>query len=290
MTTELSKVFGLMKRSLRSYRLHCVCAGLFLAAAVHAQTAAADLAASESRLRAAEAALLTAQHDYAMASNNGDLSGNEGSDYRGFVAHLQRQLGEACADFRRRGGDMHDHQAVCSAAQAYMQAQQPRQAPPAGAVADAELDAAVAKFDDMLLNQQHLLNQHARVRDSASSGGGGGGGGGGSGEGAQGDGQNGQGGQGSSPGDNRRGNPFAGRYGQGQPPTGSGSGRSIGPSGAGKGKPKPGAGSVPPDIPDGQDDDVVARQLREAAMAETDPELQKRLWDEYRKYKRGSGG
>jgi len=41
---------------------------------------------------------------------------------------------------------------------------------------------------------------------------------------------------------------------------------------------------VPEDIPDGDDDDVVARQLREAAMAEPDPELREKLWDEYRKY------
>ena len=41
---------------------------------------------------------------------------------------------------------------------------------------------------------------------------------------------------------------------------------------------------VPEDIPDGNDDDVVARQLREAAMAEADPELRERLWDEYRRY------
>ena len=41
----------------------------------------------------------------------------------------------------------------------------------------------------------------------------------------------------------------------------------------------------PADIPDGTDDDVVARQLREAAMREPDPELREKLWDEYRKYK-----
>jgi hypothetical protein len=35
------------------------------------------------------------------------------------------------------------------------------------------------------------------------------------------------------------------------------------------------------------DDDVVARQLREAAENETDPELKKKLWEEYRKYKEG---
>ena len=47
---------------------------------------------------------------------------------------------------------------------------------------------------------------------------------------------------------------------------------------------------IPPDIPDGSDDDVVARQLREAAMKETDPRLRERLWDEYRRYKQGGVG
>ncbi|MCU7960246.1 MAG: hypothetical protein KZQ58_09650 [gamma proteobacterium symbiont of Bathyaustriella thionipta] len=40
-------------------------------------------------------------------------------------------------------------------------------------------------------------------------------------------------------------------------------------------------------IPSGDDDDIVARQLREAAERETDPQLKERLWDEYRKYKQG---
>ena len=53
-------------------------------------------------------------------------------------------------------------------------------------------------------------------------------------------------------------------------------------------------GQIPPnpdqpaDIGDGSDDDVVARQLREAAEKETDPELKKKLWEEYRKYKEGT--
>lgn len=41
---------------------------------------------------------------------------------------------------------------------------------------------------------------------------------------------------------------------------------------------------VPDDIPPGANDDVVARQLREAAMSEPDPELREALWDEYRAY------
>lgn len=44
-------------------------------------------------------------------------------------------------------------------------------------------------------------------------------------------------------------------------------------------------GAVPSDIPPGLDDDVVAQQIREAAQAETDPDVRARLWDDYRKYK-----
>ena len=43
---------------------------------------------------------------------------------------------------------------------------------------------------------------------------------------------------------------------------------------------------VPPDLTDASGDDIIARQLREAAMKEADPELRKKLWVEYRKYKR----
>lgn len=61
---------------------------------------------------------------------------------------------------------------------------------------------------------------------------------------------------------------------------------SVGGSGPG------GAGSerVPADVGDGSNDDIVARQLREAAMAEDDPELREKLWEEYRRYKASLGG
>lgn len=41
---------------------------------------------------------------------------------------------------------------------------------------------------------------------------------------------------------------------------------------------------TPEDIPDLVSEDIVAKQLREAALAEDDPELRERLWDEYRRY------
>jgi hypothetical protein len=51
-----------------------------------------------------------------------------------------------------------------------------------------------------------------------------------------------------------------------------------------------GSDRVPADIGDGSDDDIVARQLREAAMAEEDPELREKLWEEYRRYRASLGG
>jgi hypothetical protein len=39
----------------------------------------------------------------------------------------------------------------------------------------------------------------------------------------------------------------------------------------------------------GEDDDIVARQLREAAENETDPELKEKLWKEYEEYKKNTG-
>lgn len=41
---------------------------------------------------------------------------------------------------------------------------------------------------------------------------------------------------------------------------------------------------TPDDIPLTVDDDIIARQLREAALTEDDPALRERLWEEYRKY------
>ncbi len=45
--------------------------------------------------------------------------------------------------------------------------------------------------------------------------------------------------------------------------------------------------NIPPDLVNSKGDDVIARQLREAAMKEKDPELREKLWNEYRKYKSG---
>lgn len=70
----------------------------------------------------------------------------------------------------------------------------------------------------------------------------------------------------------------------GQGPQAGGSGGSVGGVQGGPGADGEPRFPVPDDIPSGRDDDVVARQIREAAMQEEDPELRERLWDEYRRY------
>jgi hypothetical protein len=51
-----------------------------------------------------------------------------------------------------------------------------------------------------------------------------------------------------------------------------------------------GNGAVAEEMPDGNDDDVVARRLRKAAEQETDPELKDKLWKEYVEYKKNTEG
>ena len=49
--------------------------------------------------------------------------------------------------------------------------------------------------------------------------------------------------------------------------------------------PGSGGGRAADAVPDAKDDDIIARQLREAAMAEQDPALREKLWAEYERYK-----
>ncbi len=73
--------------------------------------------------------------------------------------------------------------------------------------------------------------------------------------------------------------------------SGGGGGGGGGGDGSGSNDPLAGmsegeiAQRTPDDIEVMMDDDIVAKQLREAALAEDDPELRDRLWEEYRKYK-----
>ncbi|HEY3785648.1 MAG TPA: hypothetical protein VGL55_10235 [Steroidobacteraceae bacterium] len=46
-----------------------------------------------------------------------------------------------------------------------------------------------------------------------------------------------------------------------------------------------GNGAAAHEVPDGSDDDIIARRLRRAAESETDPGLKGKLWKEYVDYR-----
>ena len=68
--------------------------------------------------------------------------------------------------------------------------------------------------------------------------------------------------------------------GSGKPGDAAGASQEAGAWGSG------GTGAPPSTYTPSADDDIVARQLREAAERETDPELKAKLWKEYEEYKK----
>lgn len=125
------------------------------------------------------------------------------------------------------------------------------------AVLDEALRQGYETFDGFILSERERAQNESNAAGSVAIGGDAGGGGGGA----------------------------AASQPQTLPETGGASGADL-PSSVSVSSPPPPTESFPPpeDIPSGRDDDVVARQLREAAMNEPDPELREALWDEYRNY------
>lgn len=153
-------------------------------------------------------------------------------------------------------------------------------------VLDAQLDESLAVFDGMILEQGAQIEA---IQNSSGSDTDGDGDGYGYGDGDA-DGDQPLGDQplfeeGDLSADGANGNPPAEPAGDGSGAEGESTGRGTSTVRAGAGTMPGSGGNIPEDIPRGQDDDIVARQIREAAMQEKDPVLREKLWDEYRKYK-----
>ncbi len=152
-----------------------------------------------------------------------------------------------------------------------------------------ELDATLREFDGLILKEQELLEEKREAEAEAAAGGGGAGGFDAAGEGESGAGTGTGAGAGAekSPNGGATAETSAGGTG-GSPDIPAGEPAEGASSDAGGDPGQISNGRVPPDVGDGHDDDIVARQLREAAIAEQDPALREKLWDEYRAYKFGT--
>jgi hypothetical protein len=242
------------------------------------------------QLRLDHAAWATAERDFRARRKSGALVGAEASDYAAYVARLQRRVAEDCAALSVAGVPAPEDMscprfeaAVTTRSAAIDQAAEQSHEERIASL-DVELASGLADFDELLLREQE------RVKAAAPRSASGGGMGGGTNADGHGDDGNDGGGEGSA-GENRKaGETEAGDASNGdRPQAGGGAERSsTGAGGTPARTSRNGATRQPPGIPDGRDDDVVARQLREAAEKETDPELQKKLWEEYRKYKQGT--
>ena len=138
----------------------------------------------------------------------------------------------------------------------------PGQGSGSGAGGDSELDAALEDFDGEILAEREVIQ--ARSNERAGTGGA----------------------SGALPSATQSGGlPEDGDPGGATQQTGGYEPRGMPSQNSPQKAPPAQAGNIPDDIPDARDDDIIARQLREAAMNETDPELREKLWEEYRRYK-----
>lgn len=215
----------------------------------------------------------------ALRRQNG-VSPTEIDEFAEFVAGQRRQMFEDCQAVRALGADPAQYGFDCHLVE--RQAATSGDQPPTktavlteqekDAALDKELRKLEADLDKLVLGQQELARSAARRRDVSSTGSG----------------------SGSADGEPATGGTESGASG-GNPRQGGEQGQNkVNERGAGPGAQKnarnqPTQEGVPDNRNLGDDDDVVARQLREAAEAETDPVLKEKLWAEYKKYKASKG-
>lgn len=144
------------------------------------------------------------------------------------------------------------------------------------AALDQRLDGSLGTFDDTLRREQKTVAEEKDANDAAASSG--------------------------DSSDSQSGDESGSAKGEGPPaeaaepgrsrnetPTRPGDLKSDKDRAANENKPGGGSGASGDKIPDGSDDDIVAKRLRKAAEQETDPELKEKLWKEYIEYKKNAG-
>jgi len=225
------------------------------------------------RLRVDIEALRSAEHDLRRHQERGNMGAAESRDYATYVDRLRQRVARDCMALAAAEiavpADLDCPRQPSSTAGPVAIDQQAEQTDAERAAAlDAELNADLGEFDEKLLREQERVKAAKQ-----STGGGGSQGGAGSTTEGEGNGDLADSSDTRGAGESQQDGTLS------VPPSSSDDANSPGQQAAVKDRPKEYAD---------EDDDVVARQLREAAEKETDPELKKKLWEEYRKYKKGT--
>ena len=242
----------------------------YAAASRQLNEAFAELDASDAEWRQNDVEFRTLREK--KKTSDGDIE-----EFASFVAELRRKMLENCQAFRQLGGNPESLGFDCTLPKEIPASWQELPQDPETLQTEQEkmgalestLSKSLSDFDQKLQEKQDRIRSQSR---SSSSGGY-----------ASTQGQTGGGG-------NRSDSASVGTTPGGYQSDSGGAGVVPRPTepGAGPGVEKSTIGQIPQRKAisgNGNDDGVVARQLREAAEGESDPILRQKLWDEYRKYK-----
>ena len=276
----------------------CMLAAAFLPRVALAASDA-DIQAARQELHLRTETERRMRRDFESLLGNSQMSATEISEFENYLAGLGKMVDQQrrlVAGLEGRGADGSSRAAALPADFDRGQTDDEKIA-----LLDAELRSSLSEFDEKLLREQKELAEKSR---SASAGGSGeqperGEGASGKAGDGEGEGEKAAGGSGGEAGEGGSESAAGSAEGDGKSQRQAESGQQSGAGGegaegnervasaggaSGDGR-QAGKIATPPDIPDGKDDDIVARQLREAAENEQDPELREKLWEEYRKYK-----
>ncbi len=282
-----SPVLAILARS-----LFCAAVFILMATPLYAEDQT-QIVSLRSSVLALGSARQTALHELESLP----LSDREMTDYNDFITYLNTRIINYCRELAEQGGASALEGLTCPADSMASNAGRTQASTAENifyttgpglaqtqAEKTAELDgdflANLGEFDEMLLKEEDKIA--ARVpsqRESSSSQSGATGSNGvlgGAGETGSG-----EGGEAGEQGEGSEGDAAAGQEGQFDKTAGTQSRTGDGNTDIDHSKYGAPGGKLPPP----EDDDIVARQLREAAEKEADPELKKKLWEEYWKYK-----
>ena len=230
------------------------------------------------QLRADYAALLDARVELErLETESGSHTAErttEQADYADWTQQLSEQLAQHCRELANRSAELIPDEVPCAdfeqtyTAAADIDIEHETSDSEEISQGVSEFEQSLGEFDEKLLREQDRVKAQKPQSSASDSGGG-----------AAGD-AGGENGGGEAQGSAEDG----AQSGQQSDQQGSAVGNDEEQTARGSKGSSP-ASSAPPGTPDGSDDDVIARQLREAAENEADPELKKKLWEEYARYK-----
>jgi hypothetical protein len=263
--------------------------------------------ASEEELRQSVIALTRARHraihDLAQMKQHSAMGKREQQDYEKFVLYLTFRIGEYCQQLVAEHGSHSISGLQCPTGSKTQFDGPPAQVPTSQEhIVELEklLNESLGQFDEELLKEEErMATRQPQTRETGYGHSGSGNGAAAGREGRAGgtseqgssssdasdkDGMGGQGADNTESSSAQTGTEAGGASGTGEGvASGEGSGQGDGSEQAQGESSQAGTREL-----ETRDDDIVARQLREAAEKETDPELKKKLWEEYYKYKEGS--